>query len=321
MATRNMLTESIRLNRSAAIDIHHLRFLVAVEECGSLRRASNLLCVRHSALSRSITQLERLVGATLLVRSSGGAKPTLAGVRVLQVARAILEQVDVLVAIGKTNGRGEAGALSVGFCTSMSAGNLRATLIDFRKRFPEIELKTVERQRAQLENALKSGTLDVIVVTGNTSSTGTNLLKLWSERILVSLPEQHLLASRSVVYWTDLRNETVLLSHHDPSRELEDLILSKLVSVEDRPTIDRHDVSRGILKSLISMDFGVGLVTESDIGASFAGLVYRELRDGAGSSRLDFSAQWWPSNENPALKRFLHLLAERYPSPPATRGE
>ncbi len=123
------------------------------------------------------------------------------------------------------------------------------------------------------------------------------------------------MAERDAIYWTDLRNETVLLSQYDPGRELEDLLISKLVSSEDRPRIERHDVSRGIVKSLISMGLGISLVMESDIGASFAGLVYRELRDGTGSSRIGFSAHWRADNENPALNSFLKLLAERYPSP------
>jgi DNA-binding transcriptional LysR family regulator len=118
-----------------------------------------------------------------------------------------------------------------------------------------------------------------------------------------------------VIYWTDLRNETVLLSQHDPSREFEDLLISKLGSFDERPKIERHDVSRGIIKSLISMGIGISLVMESDTGASFAGLVYRDLRDGTGPSRVGFSAHWRVDNENPALDGFLKLLAERYPSP------
>ena len=91
-----------------------------------------------------------------------------------------------------------------------------------------------------------------------------------------------------------------------PERELEDLLISKLVLPEDRPKMERHDVSRGIIKSLISMGMGLSLVMESDIGASFAGLVYRELQDGTGPSRVDFYAHWCDDNENPALKRFLN---------------
>jgi len=112
-----------------------------------------------------------------------------------------------------------------------------------------------------------------------------------------------------------------LLSQYDPGREFEDLMISKLVSVTERPKIERHDVSRGIIKSLISMNIGISMVLESDIGASFAGLVYRELNDGTGPSRLDFYAYWRDDNENPVLKHFVDLLAERYPSPPPAFGK
>jgi DNA-binding transcriptional LysR family regulator len=231
------------------------------------------------------------------------------------MARLILEQVDVLVATAKSNGRGEAGRLSIGFCTSISAGNLRASLTEYKNRFPRIELATIERSRTRLATALRNGTVDILVLTGEVPLPDNNVRPLWSERILLSLPENHALAAGTVVYWTDLRNETVLLSQHDPGRELEDLLISKLVSPADRPKIERHDVNRGIIKSLISMNLGISLVLESDIGASFAGLVYRELRDGAGPTRVDFSAHWRVDNENPALDGFVKLLAERYPLP------
>ena len=229
------------------------------------------------------------------------------------MARSILEQVDVLVATAKANGRGEAGRLSVGFCTSISAGNLRATLSEFKTRYPRVELATVERSRTHLGTALRNGTADVLIVPGGARLLDNSVHPLWSERILVSLPDNHALAAESVVHWTDLRNETVLLSQHDPGRELEDLLISKLVSLEDRPKIERHDVSRSIIKSLISMKLGISLVLESDVGASLAGLVYRELRDGTGPTRVDFSAHWRADNDNPALDSLLKLLAERYP--------
>ena len=104
------------------------------------------------------------------------------------------------------------------------------------------------------------------------------------------------------------------MSQHDPRCELEDLLVSKLVSSEGRPKVERHDVSRGIIKCLVSMKLGISLVLESDVGATIAGVVYRELRDGTGATRFDFSAHWRAENANPALDGFLKLLAERYPS-------
>lgn len=134
---------------------------------------------------------------------------------------------------------------------------------------------------------------------------------------MVVLQSGHPLAAREVIYWTDLRDQTVLLSHYDPGRELEDLLNANLVFPGNRPRIERHDVSRGVIKSLISMGFGISLVLESDMGANFSGLVYRELHNGTGPSRIGFSAIWRADNENPALTSFLKLLAERYAFPPA----
>ena len=315
----NETMDQPHMSRAHDVDLQQLRFAVAAADCGSIRQAAELLSTRHSILSRSIRQFEYLIGVAVFERSGGGVKPTPAGRSVLRMARLILEQVDVLVATAKSNGRGEAGRLSIGFCTSISAGNLRTTLTEYKNRLPRIELATVERSRARLATALRNGTVDILIVTGEVPLPDNNVRSLWSERILVSLAEDHPLAARSVIYWTDLRNETVLLSQHDPGRELEDLLVSRLVSPEDRPMIERHDVSRGIINSLVSMKLGISLVLESDVGANFAGLVYRELRDGTGSTRFDFAAHWRADNDNPALDGFLKLLAERYPS--LTSGE
>ncbi|MCK1356279.1 LysR family transcriptional regulator [Bradyrhizobium sp. CW7] len=319
-----MTETAIRSDRRSAartIDLQQLRLAVVACEYGSFRRAAEALSIKHNVLSRSIRQLEYMIGASLFDRSSGGIKPTLAGRGVLRIARLILEQVDMLVDIGRSDGRGNTGHLVIGFYTSMSTGNLRATIAEFKKLLPELELATMERSRSRLMTALRNGTVDVVISPGRLPSKDTRSLLLWSERILISLPQDHFLAAREIIYWTDLRNEKILLSEYDPGRELEDLLISKLVRADDRPSVERHDVSRGIIKSLTSMGLGLSLVMESDIGASFAGLVYRELQDGSGPSRLDFHAHWRDDNENPALKRFLDLLAERYPSPPPVLGE
>jgi DNA-binding transcriptional LysR family regulator len=201
------------------------------------------------------------------------------------------------------------------FCTSLSAGNLRATLLDFKQRFPQTEFSTAEKSRTRLVTDLQNGSLDILIVAGDTPPSKCNSLALWSERILVTLPKDHPLAGREVIYWTDLRNETVLLSQHDPGQELEELLNSKLVAVSERPKIERHDVSRGTIKALVSMRMGIGLILESDVGASLPSPLYRELRDGIGPSRLEFSALWRADNESPTLDNFLALLAERYPFP------
>jgi DNA-binding transcriptional LysR family regulator len=301
--------------RASAIDLQHLRYAVAAADHGSFRRAADVLLIKQSTFSRCISQLEHSLGMTVFERFSGGVRATTAGRHFLRTARSIVEQMDSLVNNTYRVGRGEAGRLSVGFYTSISAGNLLATLVDYKRRFSQIDVCLKESSRVRLVTALRNGALDIAIVTSELPLLADQGMPLWSERILLASLEGHPLASRDVLYWTDLRGETVLLSQYDPGRELEDLLMSKLVSPEDRPKIARHDVSRGIIKSLIAAGFGVSLVTESDIGANFSGLTYRELRDGTGPSRVGFSAHWRSDNDNPALANFLKLLGERYPLP------
>jgi DNA-binding transcriptional LysR family regulator len=246
-------------------------------------------------------------------RSSGGVRATQAGRDFLRMSRSILEQIDTLVTNARTAGRGEAGRLAIGFYTSLSAGNLRAILIDYAQRFPQIEFGMIEGSRTRLTTALRNGAIDVAIVTGETPLLDSRSKSLWSERVVVALPEGHLLAEGETVSWTDL---TLLISRHDPGAEIQELLLAKLTSPGDRPRVICHDATWGKIKSLVGAGFGVSLVTESDVGARLSGLTYRELRDGTGPSWVGYSAHWRANNDNPVLASFLKILGERYPSPP-----
>lgn len=295
------------------LDLNQLEQAIAAANCGSFRQAAEALSIKQSTLSRSIKLLEQSFGVAIFVRTSGGVQATPIGRRFLRTASSIVEQLHALSVFTRASGRGDAGRLVVGFCTSLTAGNLRATLIEYRRRFPQVELRTIERSRTALITALRNGVIDVHIITGEMRTRDFKTNSLWSERILVALPKDHPLASREAIYWTDLRDQVLLLSHYDPGLEFETLLNAKLADAHDHPRIERHDVSRGVIKSLVSMGVGISLVLESDIGASFAGLVYKEVRDGVGPSRIGFSGIWHDDNENPALANFLELLSERYP--------
>src|SRR5207248_2984319 len=96
---------------------------------------------------------------------------------------------------------------------------------------------------------------------------GSRAMSLWSERIMAVLPDGHPLAVSETLHWTDLQNETVLLSQCDPGPELQDLLVAKLASPGIRLKIARQDLSCGSIKSLVAAGFGVTLMTEASLGA------------------------------------------------------
>ncbi|MER9026126.1 LysR substrate-binding domain-containing protein [Mesorhizobium sp. M0815] len=297
------------------IELLHLRYAVAASQYGSFRRAAEALGVKQSSLSRRIRQMEDRLGVAVFERSSSGVRLTAAGTDILRTSRYLVDGLEHMVASAKIAGRGEAGRLAVGFYTSLSAGNLRAILMEHARRFRQVEIRMVEAARANLFASLKNGQLDVAVVTGEPAAREGGAMALWSERIMVVLPESHPLAANEIVYWTELRGETFLLSQRDPGPELRDTLLAKLASPGVQPKIVSQDVSRESITGLVGAGHGVSLICEAGIGASYAGVVYRAVQDGNGSSRISYAAYWQSDNDNPALPHFLKFLEERHPLP------
>jgi DNA-binding transcriptional LysR family regulator len=295
----------------AKINLKHLLCAVAAADLGSFRKAAEALNIQQSSLSRSIDQLEHATSIKLFKRSTGGILVTTLGADFIRIARNVLDQINDF---GSSVASSQKQLLRIGFCTSLSAGGLRSSLLDFHHRCPKFKVRMLERRRSKLSLKLQNGTLDLVICTGKLPI-DCRIGPLWSERVMIALPEDHPLADRHEIYWTDLRSETLLMSQYDPYWEFEDLITAKLVLPEDRPTIEHHDVSRSILKSLISMKLGIALVLESDVGVKVPSIVFKELRDGTGSTRVQFAAFWQETNDNPALANFLLLLKDRYPSP------
>ena len=140
-------------------------------------------------------------------RSSGGVRATHAGRDFLRV-RPVDPGAAGCVGGDRNNiGQGEAGRLAIGFYTSLSAGNFRASLMDFRQRFPQIEIEMIENSRPRLITALRNGVVDIAIVIGAAPLPECQTVSLWSERIMAALLENHPLANKEFIYWTDLKAE------------------------------------------------------------------------------------------------------------------
>ena len=132
-----------------------------------------------------------------------------------------------MVARLKTRSRGESGGLTIGVHASLSAGNLRATLIEHRRAFPDVEIHLVDGSSEHLISDVASSAIDVAFVADNHPERDAKWLSVWSERVVVALPEDHPLASRDVVHWSDLRHEALLVPQRGPGPEFLKLLASK----------------------------------------------------------------------------------------------
>jgi len=295
-----------------AIELGPFRTVIAAAEHRSFRRAAAALNLRQSTLSRRIRQLEEQLGVELFERSSGGVRVTPAGLDVVRTARRLFEQMDRMVSIARSAGRGEGGPITVGFCMSLSASKLRAALASYIQAFPDVEMHIVERSRARLLDGLRTGDMDIAIVVGEAREHSGPSMSLWSERIVIALPAKHPLTGNDVIYWTDLKGESFLLSQRDPGPDLQNIIVRKLSAPGDMPDIESWDVSNESILAMLETTFSVSVHCESWTDLAYPGVLYREVRDTSGPTYITFTACWENDNKNPALAPFLDLLRKHH---------
>jgi DNA-binding transcriptional LysR family regulator len=150
-------------DRTETIRLAQLRYVVSAADYGRFRKAAEALNVRQSTLSRAIRQLEHATSVNVFNRSASGVIISPSGRNVVQLARTVLEQMRAFDATADVDAKHSRSILSLGFCTSLSMGGLRASIVEFRGSCPHVQLITKERFRDQLSTALRSGVLDIII--------------------------------------------------------------------------------------------------------------------------------------------------------------
>jgi DNA-binding transcriptional LysR family regulator len=114
---------------SRRIKLRHLRTLIAVAECGSMARASERLAVSQPVISKTIAELEQLLGVSLFDRVAHGVMPTLHGRALLNRSAAIVDDLRTIVGEQKHLADPTRGELRIG-CEENLATGLLPTLID-----------------------------------------------------------------------------------------------------------------------------------------------------------------------------------------------
>lgn len=293
-------------------DIRQLRYVIAAADHRSFQRAAETFQVKPSTLSRSILRLEHCLRAKLFTRTRSGVSTTAVGRDFVCEARQLVCRVDRLVTSIRTAGQGRTGDLVVGHNSPLSAGNLRATLFDFRDKFPTVEFNGIEAQHDDLVSGIREGRIDIAIATGEARYPGLTQASFWSERLLVAMSAGHNLASRELLHWSDLQQETFLLSANDPGPKFHDMLLGRLSGFGSRPKVRMHAVSRETIMSLLGGGLDVTITCEAGAGVQYPDVVLREVHDAHGLCMVGYSGYWRHDNTNPALRSFLSFIRNRY---------
>lgn len=195
------------------MEIHQLRYFVAVAEEGNFSHAAEREHVSQPSLSQQILKLEAELNQQLFDRLPRSVVLTEAGRCLLEYARPILTGIAEARRSVAGLEQEVAGSLSVGAIPSIALYVLPRLIGRFQSAYPKVTFELFEDTTDKLAARLEDGTLDVVLASSGDHTPRLVSHSLGKEPLVMLLPAKHRLATRKTIKWSDLASEKFLLLH------------------------------------------------------------------------------------------------------------
>lgn len=188
--------------------LKQLQYFVAVADHGSISAAAAATHISQAAMSQSLTDLERIVGAQLMVRHrSRGVALTGVGQQFLRDVRSLVRHADDVHNSIIERQQGLVGPLAIGCYSTLSAFWVPVISERFIKPHQRLTVTMEEGEAAELQHRMQEGYLDAVITHTRHLLPGVQARTVKEGRPYVLLAADHPLASRKSVRLAELAEE------------------------------------------------------------------------------------------------------------------
>lgn len=280
---------------------------LAVAEHLNFRHAANALGVSLSSVSARVKALEEELGVLLFERHARGVRLTEAGRHFVEQVAAGVDQLDQAVKTASMAASGESGRLRIGVHALIPRSFLAELIGQYREDHPGIDVEISEGTARDTVMQLRDNRLDIVFLAGAPELPDCHSRQLWTEPLVAALPDNHPLADRVAVTWADLAGETFLVRRGGTGPQVNDHIVLRLAGRWPASSIQRFDVERGTLLSMVGQGFGITIFGAATSLLQTSGVVFVPFADEP--EPVPFSAVWSPFNQGAALRNLLDLAS------------
>jgi DNA-binding transcriptional LysR family regulator len=291
------------------MELRHLRYFCSVAEDEGFSRTARLLHVSQSAISEQVSDLEREVGAQLLIRGRQRIRLTPHGEVFLAEAKKVLAGASQAVEAAQCSLRGEIGTLKIGFFSGGTSTLVPKLIKDFRRRHPGIRVSLSEMVPSVQQRALMDGTLDVGFTRPLHPPFDQHLRSepLYRDRLVAVMPKGYALAKAPV----DLRalaGERFVLVARETAPPLFDKIIALCSKAGFSPEITATATFWTSVTLLVQAGEGITILPKNVQLKGSSDLAFCPLA--TRGAALDLVMAWYPAREGMIRKAFLELMRE-----------
>ncbi|MBD0746824.1 transcriptional regulator CynR [Streptomyces sp. CBMA152] len=166
-----------------ALELRHLRYLLAVAEHGSFTRAAEELHISQPTLSQQIKQLEHTVGTQLLDRTGRAVRLTDAGGTYVHYARRALRDLATAERAVLDVADLSRGSLRLAVTPTFTAYLTGPLVAELHLRHPGITLDVREMTQDRIESGLLADELDLGIAFHGAHASGIAATPLFTETL------------------------------------------------------------------------------------------------------------------------------------------
>jgi DNA-binding transcriptional LysR family regulator len=185
-------------------DLTDLSLFRHVVEAGSITHGAERAHLALAAASTRIRNMEKSLGAPLLLRNRQGVVPTPAGRTLLQHARTLLAQAERLREDLGTYTGGLAGQIRILSNTNALTEFLPESLGAFLAEHPQVSIDLEERLSDEIVGLIAEGVGDLGIVAGTVDTGRLETYPFRSDRFVLVTPKAHPLAGRASVAFAEV---------------------------------------------------------------------------------------------------------------------
>lgn len=300
-----------RMDRYAgrmAIELRHLRILVAVADEGSFTAAGAAVGGSQTAVSRAIAQLEGELGCALVLRTTRRVTLTPAGRTFAAEARRALVALDAAVAAV----RGEPAAIRLGFAWAALGAMTTPIVRRWNAANPDPPLRLLRRNDP--DAGLDAGQVDLAVVRGAARVDGElRAVLVGHESRVCAMAIDHPLADRARIQLADLAGTQVATDRRTGTTTA---TLWTDAGLAPPPFTATGDVEEWM--ELIAAGEAVGVTAVATAEQySRPGVVFAPIDDAPG---IPVHVMWHRGRRHPATDRLVAAIVSAYREAPAGVG-
>lgn len=238
--------------------IRHLWLFLAVAEEQNFGRAAKRLGMSQPPLSEQIQVLEHALKVKLFDRSRRGATLTPVGAAILPAVRKFAEQLERLELAVEEAVAGQTGMLTIGAISTAMFDVLPGLIEQLKHAYPQLTVSVREIDSVEAVPALESGDIDLAFarLDGDLGHT-IRSLPLLEDRLMVALPGDHPLASRTRISLASLANEPLVMFSRKVSPVYFDNLIATCRASGFSPRV-LHEV-RSVASQIAFVSYGQGI--------------------------------------------------------------